>query len=109
VIGGLTQDENITNKSKIPVLGDIPLVGQAFRTDRNTRSKTELYIIVTPHVVHRVGTMALTTARQEPYDSRPVTTVPGPPGAGQPLPPSEVFVPTSVPIGNPLDPGQPPR
>ena len=80
VIGGLTQDENITNKSKIPVLGDIPLVGQAFRTDRNTRSKTELYIIVTPHIVHRVGSQALTAARQEPYDSQPVTTVPAEPG-----------------------------
>jgi len=89
VIGGLTQDENINNKSKIPVLGDIPLVGQAFRTDRNTRSKTELYIIVTPHIVHRVGSQALTTARQEPYDSQPVTTIPAEPGRGSyyPAPP----------------------
>ncbi len=91
VIGGLTQDENINNKSKVPVLGDIPLVGQAFRTDRNTRSKTELYIIVTPHIVHRVGTQALTAARQEPYDSQPVTTVPAEPGQGTyyPPPPAE--------------------
>ena len=56
VIGGLTQDENITNKTKVPLLGDIPILGQAFRTDRNTKSKTELYIVVTPHIVHRVGT-----------------------------------------------------
>ena len=83
VIGGLTQDENITNKSKVPLLGDIPLIGQAFRTDRNTRSRTELYIIVTPHIVHRVGSQALTAARQEPYDSQPVTTVPAPAGEGQ--------------------------
>jgi general secretion pathway protein D len=55
VIGGLTQDETISSKSKIPLLGDIPLVGQAFRSERTTRSKTELYIIVTPHIVHRVG------------------------------------------------------
>jgi general secretion pathway protein D len=91
VIGGLTQDENINNKSKVPVLGDIPLVGQAFRTDRNTRSKTELYIIVTPHIVHRVGTQALTAARQEPYDSQPVTTVPAEPGQSSyyPAPPTE--------------------
>ena len=87
VIGGLTQDENITNKSKIPVLGDIPLVGQAFRTDRNTRSRTELYIIVTPRIVHRVGSQALTTARQEPYDSQPVTTVPAEPGQSSYYPP----------------------
>jgi type II secretory pathway component GspD/PulD (secretin) len=55
-------------------------VGQAFRTDRNTRTKTELYIIVTPHIVHRMGNQALTTARQEAYDSQPVTTVPAEPG-----------------------------
>jgi general secretion pathway protein D len=55
VIGGLTQDENLNTKSKIPLLGDIPLLGVAFRTDKTTRSKTELYIVVTPHIVHRVG------------------------------------------------------
>lgn len=55
VIGGLTQDETISSKSKVPVLGDIPLIGLAFRNERTTRSKTELYIIVTPHIVHRVG------------------------------------------------------
>ncbi len=78
VIGGLTQDENIVNKGKIPILGDIPLIGEAFKSTHSTRSRTELYIIVTPHVVHRVGTQALTAARQEPYASRPVTTVPLP-------------------------------
>ena len=76
VIGGLTQDENITTRNKVPLLGDIPIVGQAFRTDKQTRSKTELYIIVTPHIVHRVGNMALTSPRQETFEARPVTTVP---------------------------------
>ena len=85
VIGGLTQDENITNKSKVPILGDIPLVGQAFRTDRNTRSRTELYIIVTPHVVHRVGTQMLTAAPPEPYGSQPPAAVP----SGNPLQPPQ--------------------
>jgi general secretion pathway protein D len=56
VIGGLTQDENTTVKTKVPLLGDLPLIGQAFRTDRSTKSKTELYIVVTPRIVHRVGT-----------------------------------------------------
>ena len=54
VIGGLTQDEKINTKTKIPLLGDIPILGQAFRTDRSTLSKTELYIVVTPHIVHHV-------------------------------------------------------
>jgi general secretion pathway protein D len=38
----------------VPLLGDIPLVGEAFKVRRSTRSKTELYIVITPHIVrHR--------------------------------------------------------
>lgn len=54
VVGGLTQENVITNKSKVPLLGDIPLVGNLFKLERSTRSKTELYIVITPHIVrHR--------------------------------------------------------
>ncbi len=65
VIGGLTQDASITTRSKIPLLGDIPLVGQAFRTDRATKSRTELYIVVTPHIVRRwMNTTSQSTVEQ---------------------------------------------
>ena len=73
VIGGLTQDENLNTKTKVPVLGDIPIIGQAFRTDRNTRSKTELYIVVTPHIVHHVG--APTVPANAPLYAPTTTTV----------------------------------
>ena len=54
VIGGLTQENNLSTKNKIPLLGDIPIVGQLFRNQRTTRSRTELYIIITPRIVkHR--------------------------------------------------------
>jgi general secretion pathway protein D len=54
VIGGLTQENNLKTKSKVPLLGDIPAVGNLFRVNRSTRSKTELYIVITPHIVrHR--------------------------------------------------------
>jgi len=53
VIGGLSQEDVINTHSKIPLLGDIPILGQAFRKDSKTESKTELYIVVTPHIVHR--------------------------------------------------------
>lgn len=54
VIGGLTQENVLTRKSKVPLLGDIPVAGNLFRVERSTRSKTELYIVITPHVVrHR--------------------------------------------------------
>jgi general secretion pathway protein D len=51
VIGGLTQENVLTTRSRIPLLGDIPLVGQAFRMEKTNRSKTELYIVITPHIV----------------------------------------------------------
>ena len=54
VIGGLSQEDVIKSRVKVPLLGDILLVGQAFRTDRSTRAKTDLYIVVTPHIVRRV-------------------------------------------------------
>ncbi|HEX5237163.1 MAG TPA: secretin N-terminal domain-containing protein [Sphingomicrobium sp.] len=72
VIGGLTQDETINTKSKVPLLGDIPLLGVAFRTDRSTQSKTELYIIVTPHIVHRIPPPR--TAQNDPVYAPTTTT-----------------------------------
>ncbi len=74
VIGGLTQENVLKRKGKIPLLGDIPLVGQAFRTERTTSSKTELYIVITPHIVrHRRFELA------EPAAQTPnATTVPSP-------------------------------
>lgn len=54
VIGGLTQDNEIKSEFKVPLLGDIPLLGELFSLEKSTRSKTELYIVITPHIVrHR--------------------------------------------------------
>ena len=54
VIGGLTQENVLTTKSKIPLLGDIPLIGAAFRNERSTSTKTDLFIVITPRIVrHR--------------------------------------------------------
>jgi general secretion pathway protein D len=53
VIGGLTQENDISNRTRIPGLGDIPGAGGLFRLSTGTSSKTELYIVVTPHIVRR--------------------------------------------------------
>ena len=54
VIGGLIQDQDTVTISKIPILGDIPLLGALFRHKVTTKDKTELLIFLTPTVV--VGT-----------------------------------------------------
>jgi general secretion pathway protein D len=51
IIGGLTEENEITNNSKLPVAGDVPLLGSLFNVKKSTRSKTQLYIVVTPHIV----------------------------------------------------------
>jgi len=51
VIGGLIQDTTTRTESKIPLLGDLPLLGRAFRNEELNRQRNELIITVTPHVV----------------------------------------------------------
>ncbi len=51
IIGGLIQDTETRFDTKIPLLGDLPLIGRAFRNATLNRSRNELIITVTPHVV----------------------------------------------------------
>jgi general secretion pathway protein D len=51
VIGGLTQEDALKTRAKIPFLGDIPVVGQVFNLSEDSNSKTDLYIVITPHIV----------------------------------------------------------
>jgi general secretion pathway protein D len=51
VIGGLMQEVETENESKVPILGDIPLLGALFRNKRKTKRKTNLLIFLTPHVI----------------------------------------------------------
>jgi len=50
VIGGLMQDQTTETVSKVPLLGDIPILGHLFRRTRKGTDKTELLIFLTPHV-----------------------------------------------------------
>lgn len=53
VIGGLMEDRLTETVSKVPLLGDIPLLGEVFKRTEKTKSKTELLIFLTPHVARR--------------------------------------------------------
>jgi len=55
-LAGLLQHTSEQDISKIPLLGDIPILGALFRSNRFTRNETELVIIVTPYLVNPVGT-----------------------------------------------------
>lgn len=52
VIGGLLQTQTENRKTKVPVLGDIPIAGWLFRTKQDADVKTELLVILTPRVIY---------------------------------------------------------
>ncbi|MHC4809018.1 MAG: secretin N-terminal domain-containing protein [Planctomycetota bacterium] len=51
VIGGLISDRYEFRRRKVPFFGDLPLIGALFRNDEETSLKTELLIVLTPHVI----------------------------------------------------------
>jgi len=58
VIGGLIQDTEEDNIQKVPFLGDIPGLGWLFKTKTKTRKKTNLMILLTPHIVKDAADLA---------------------------------------------------
>ncbi len=51
VLGGLVRDDTEHSVKKVPLLGDIPLLGRLFRTDSDKTTKTNLLIFITPHII----------------------------------------------------------
>jgi len=51
VLGGLIEDKYTEKKSKVPLLGDIPLIGGLFRSESRTRSRTNLMVFLRPVVM----------------------------------------------------------
>ena len=56
IIGGLTQENNISTKNKMPMINKIPILGNLLGTQVSNHTKTELFIIITPHVIRQLGT-----------------------------------------------------
>ena len=55
VIGGLRQEEERRIRTKVPILGDIPLLGALFRSSATSVNRTDLVIFVTPRVLSLTG------------------------------------------------------
>ncbi|NIO17295.1 MAG: type II secretion system secretin GspD [Deltaproteobacteria bacterium] len=66
VVGGLMQEVRNRNVSKIPILGDIPLIGALFRFESDSSQKTNLLIFLTPKIIKDVGELeGVTLERKE--------------------------------------------
>jgi type IV pilus assembly protein PilQ len=51
VIGGIFEQSERNDITKIPLLGDVPVVGNLFRTTTRSANKTELLVFITPKVI----------------------------------------------------------
>lgn len=58
LMGGLVQDQEIKQLSKIPGLGDLPIIGPLFQQTTMSDQKTNLYLVITPHVLTKTSTAA---------------------------------------------------
>ena len=54
-IAGLLQDSANVTGNGVPILGDVPILGALFRSDKFQRNETELVIVVTPYIVRPVA------------------------------------------------------
>ncbi|HEX3381839.1 MAG TPA: type II secretion system secretin GspD [Paraburkholderia sp.] len=67
VLGGLMQDNYQVSNSKVPLLGDIPWVGQLFRSEQKTRNKTNLMVFLRPVILSDHDTTQAVTANRYDY------------------------------------------
>ena len=51
MLGGVFERTTGKDSTKVPLLGDIPLLGRLFRTDRNQDNKRELLVFITPKIL----------------------------------------------------------
>lgn len=64
VIGGLIAEDQTQSVRKVPWLGDIPWIGNLFRTTSKTGAKTELLIFLTPRIIRTPADFAAVTGQQ---------------------------------------------
>ncbi len=55
VLGGIMQDRTIESVSKVPILGDIPILGHLFREQSRKKVKTNLLLFLTPYIIKDQG------------------------------------------------------
>ncbi|VBB12245.1 Pullulanase secretion envelope pulD,putative outer membrane porin HofQ,Type II secretory pathway, component HofQ,type II secretion system protein D,Bacterial type II/III secretion system short domain [Burkholderia stabilis] len=67
VLGGLMQDNYQVTNSKVPLLGDIPWIGQLFRSESKVRAKTNLMVFLRPVIISDRSTAQEVTANRYDY------------------------------------------
>jgi general secretion pathway protein D len=73
VIGGLIQDNRSSTVNEVPLLGDIPVLGNLFKSTSKTKQKEELMIFITPHIVKTVDELTTLSSHEQLQGSQFIT------------------------------------
>ena len=65
VIGGIIGQDATQGEFKIPLLGDIPLLGWLFKTQNSTDTRVNMFIFITPHIIKNPADIAGLTLEKE--------------------------------------------
>jgi general secretion pathway protein D len=63
LLGGLISKNRSNGESKVPILGDIPLLGRLFKTDSTGETKTELIVQITPYILNDMEQLDMITRK----------------------------------------------
>ncbi len=113
VLGGLIEDRFVTNKSKVPLLGDLPLIGGLFRSESRERRRTNLMVFLRPVVLrdadsaNRLSMDRYDQIRGEQKSSQPAPSLVMPINESPVLPPLRAPLALPAPLG-PLAPASNP-
>ena len=55
IVGGIYEEENSNTLNKVPLLGDIPIVGNLFKSRARSEVRRELLIFITPRIMDNTG------------------------------------------------------
>ncbi len=112
VLGGLLEDRYSMGQDKVPLMGDLPLVGGLFRNENRSRQKTNLMVFLRPVVIRDTATSdALVTDRYEAIRALQQVTQPAPSAvlggvsAAPVLPPLQPQAPATPGAPRPAPPG----
>jgi type II secretory pathway component GspD/PulD (secretin) len=70
IIGGLFKEDLTSSDSQVPVVGDVPIVGWLFKHTKDTSIRTELVILITPHIINEPEDLASASERKQEDISR---------------------------------------
>lgn len=83
ILGGLISDEDRRTADKVPGLGDLPVFGRLFTSNNRTNDKTEVTLLITPHIIRNLmrpdaRTMEFSAGTEPPVGASPLGMIGAP-------------------------------